>query len=211
VKKPELYPIKLTKPSASDAGGFSARQLLERQAEESYTEEWTDLLAKQKIEEEVTTETSIVIFRLVNEWLAISTAIFSEVAQVRTLHRIPHRKESILLGMVNLRGQLTLCVNMQNLLEIESPATSESYKKPQLGDTAYKRMLAIQQEQENWIFPVDEVYGIFHCEVSRLENVPVTIAKSTANYLKGVISWNNRSVGYLDEGLLFYSLRRSIV
>jgi hypothetical protein len=41
-------------------------------------------------------------------------------------------------------------------------------------------------------------------------NVPVTVSKSTANYMKGVITWRDFQVNLLDEGLLLYSLKRSL-
>src|ERR1700731_4752621 len=127
-----------------DAGAISARQLLERQPEEAYLDEWTELLAKQKEFHEEKVMNSVVIFRLAKEWLAFSTVLFSEVATSRAIHKIPHYSGTFLLGTVNLGGQLIPCVSMHHILEIESNGKiSEA-----------KRMMAIQRENERWIFPV---------------------------------------------------------
>ena len=183
-----------------------ANKLLDRVPDEAYIDEWTILVQKEKLAEEVAAEHSVVIFRLNQEWLAISTLIFAEVATLRKIHHIPHRSGLILKGVVNLRGQLKLCISLHNFLEIESIDKKADHQKDK-----YQRMLAIKREDQNWIFPVDEVYGIFKCDIMHLQNVPVTITKSKANFLKGVFAWEGKSVGYLDEDLLFQSLQRSVL
>lgn len=183
---------------------ISANKLLDRPSDDAYINEWTALLQKEKSREEGESENSIVIFRLGNEWLAISTKFFTEIAENRKIHSIPHRSGTILLGVVNLRGQLKLCISLHGLLEIEQQPQTEN-------GHSTERMVSIQKEGERWIFPVDDVYGISRFDLNYLENVPVTVAKSTANYLKGVIKWEGKRVGYLDEELLFYSLKRSVL
>lgn len=185
----------------------SANKLLDRQVNEEYVDEWTALLQKEKPAEDSNTENSVVIFRLNQEWLAISTLVFSEVATSRKIHHVPHKTSTIFLGVVNLKGQLRLCVSLSNLIEIEAQIEKGSTKYQE----KYHRMLSIGKNNEYWIFPVNEVYGIFRCDISHLQNVPVTISKSKANYLKGVFSWQDRNVGYLDEDLLIHSLQRSIM
>lgn len=182
-----------------------ALHLLDRKADSRYLAEWTQLLQKERVSAEELHENSVVIFRLHKEWLALSTLIFSEVAETRPIHRIPHRSGKILLGVVNLRGQLHLCVALDKLLEIEPPDSSTNGSSSK----AYRRMLEIKKNEERWIFPVDEVYGILRIDSKAMQNVPVTVAKSTANFLKGVFYWKNKSVGYLDEELLLSSLKRS--
>lgn len=185
----------------------SANKLLERPPEEDYINEWTALLTREKEAVQFGGESSVMIFRLGGEWLAISILVFSEVAEWRLIHRIPHRSGQLLMGIVNLRGQLLLCINMQNFLEIESEKTKDKHK----GVIFQRRMVAIHKEEDQWILPVDEVLGIGYCDLNRLENVPVTVAKSAANYLKGVFTWKQKTIGYLDEELLFYSLRRKLL
>lgn len=182
----------------------AANKLLDRIPDKEYIEEWTTLIQKEKLTEEIINEHSVVVFRLNEEWLAISTLIFAEVATRRKFHHLPHRSSRILLGIVNLRGQLKLCISLSNLLEIANTNDRKENEK-------YNRMMAIKKDDMQWIFPVDEVYGIFRCNFSHLQNVPVTITKSNANYLKGVFAWEGKSVGYLDEDLLFSHLQRSVL
>lgn len=186
---------------------ISADILLERKSDPGYIIEWSTFLQEQRVVNVQTDDMSMVVFRLGCEWLGMSTHIFNEVSEQRQIHIIPHRKSSYLLGLTNFRGQLKLCVNLQHLLEIAPKITS----KEELGNALkYRRMLSIQNETDFWIFPVDEVLGIFRFDLSKMENVPVTVSKSTANYIKGVISWSDITIGVLDEELLLYSMKRSL-
>lgn len=193
--------------SFSNQETISANKLLERIPDESYILEWSELLQEQKNKTERKDEKSIVVFRLGREWLGMATTIFHEVAERRMVHKIPHRSGNILMGMTNLRGQLRICVNMHNLLEIEGAQQGNI----QSSSVIYRRMLAIQCNDEFWIFPVDEVFGIHRFDPLKMENVPVTVSKSTANYIKGMITWDNMNIGILDEELLLYSLKRSLM
>lgn len=183
---------------------ISAKMLLDRKSEESYIAEWTALLQQPATLEGKADEQSVVVFRLAGEWLALSTAIFAEVAHTRTVHRIPHRSGFLLLGLLNLRGQLRLCVSLHKLLELEEAGHVGGRRRQ------YARLISIRKGEEQWTFPVDEVTGVIRFKNSQIQNVPVTVAKSTANYLHGVMQWEDKNVGLLDEELLFQSLRRSL-
>lgn len=183
----------------------SANSLLAREPDDSYIAEWTSLLAGDSGPKDMA-EASVVVFRIGEEWLALSTYICKQVADKRHVHSIPHRRDKFLLGMVNLRGQLTLCIALNQLLEIHA----EDIDGKTTQELSDKRFLAIQKENETWVFPVSEIFGVIHTDLAKVQNVPVTVSKSTANYLKGVIPWNQKNVGLLDEELIFFSLRRSL-
>ena len=53
------------------------------------------------------------------EWLALPTQAFQEVAEHRTVHSLPHRERGIVLGLVNIRGELLICVSLGHLLGLE--------------------------------------------------------------------------------------------
>lgn len=190
----------------SDSSPYTASDLFKRPAEEKYIQEWTEALGKQTFSEQSSDKLSVVVFRLGKEWLALPTIFFKEVTHRRPMHRIPHRSGKILLGIVNLNGELELYVALHELLQIEALiAPSSSLIHYQLD-----RMVAIIKEGERWVFPVDEMDGIYEWDLSKIENVPVTISKSSINYIKGIMKMKEKSVGLLDEELLFSSLKRSI-
>lgn len=183
-----------------------AARLFDRKPEEGYIKEWTESLRQPFQIGNAFDSISVLVFRLGKEWLAIPTIFLKEVMHRRRVHRIPHRTGKILLGIVNLNGELKLYVALHELLQIEMLLEPESNR------TSYQsnRMMVTAKEGEIWIFPVDEVDGIYHWNLSEMENVPVNVSKSLSNYIKGIKKMENKKVGLLDEELLFASLKRSV-
>jgi chemotaxis-related protein WspD len=177
-------------------------QLLERPITEDYIKEWSNILM-QKDQVSSVSKSSVVIFRLFQEWFALSVAAVKEITYSRPIHRIPHRSGKVLLGVANLNGELQSCISLNGLLEIGSSFNPYS-------PASYTRMIVLVQEKSLWIVPVDEIDGIQIWELSFLENVPVNISKSMHNYLKGIMKIDNRNIGLLDEELVFYSVKRSL-
>ncbi len=165
--------------------------------------DWTGFLAREK-EEHAEGKASAVIFRLGAEWLALRTKRFKEISPIRAIHRLPHRNSSVLLGMVNVRGEIMLCVSLKSVLGIEDE-TGGALESSRV----YKRMAVVEKERDQWVVPVDEIHGIQRFEDSALGKVPVTVAKSAVKFTCGMLSWQEKSVGLLDDELLFYSLKRS--
>ncbi len=186
-------------PAFSSAG----RGLLDCQAPEGYLSDWTGFLAKEK-EEHAEGKASAVIFRLGPEWLALRTQRFREISPVKAIHRLPHRKNGILLGMVNVRGEILLCVSLKSVLGIED----ETGAAPE-SSRAYRRMAVVEKEKDQWVVPVDEIHGVQRFDDSALRKLPVTVAKSAVRFTCGMLPWQEKSVGLLDEELLFYSLKHT--
>ena len=64
----------------------------------------------------------VLIFRLGVEWLAFRTQTIAEVTNPRPVHRVPHRSNEIFVGLVNLQGQVQLCVSLHGLLGVPAPS-----------------------------------------------------------------------------------------
>jgi chemotaxis-related protein WspD len=61
-----------------------------------------------------------------------------------------------------------------------------------------------------FVFPADEVRGIHRFQTPELHEPPATLAKSRLSYTRGILYWQDRTVGLLDADLLFSSLNRSL-
>jgi chemotaxis-related protein WspD len=178
----------------------------DRPLSQEYIEELTETFTQSSSSEKFDDILSVLVFCLGNEWLALPTIYFKEVTQRRSMHRIPHRKGKILFGIVNLNGELQLYVGLHQLLGIES-TTSQI-----LGPRTYQRerMIVIAKGDDLWVFPVDEIDGIYHWNLSVIEKVPANVYQSTAKFVKGIMKMDNKCVALLDEELLFSGLKRSI-
>jgi len=183
------------------AGG---RSLLERAPPADYLREWTQALAEAKDEDQAEDALSVLIFRLGREWLALPTHVCQEVAEMRPIHILPHRSGPVLLGLVNIRGQIRLCVSLRELLGLEPAGDSGQTTNPKNS----RCLVVIAGGSDHWVLLVDELHGIQRFQLSAVRDAPVTVAKAAPGLMKGVIEWRDSGVGYLDDELLFLALRK---
>ena len=151
----------------------------------------------------------MLVFRLGGEWFALPATALVEVAPVRPLHRIPHRGGG-LAGLVNIRGQLQLCMSLHALLgPADGPATTDPSAPVTHGATA--RMLVVERAGEDgterWVVGADEVAGVHRLARGETRAVPATVGHAQARCSTALFTWQDRTVGLLDETRLFEGLR----
>lgn len=179
--------------------------LLDRELPVGHLDRWTEHFAK-PVEVREAGLHAIVIFRLGVEWLALPTAVFLEVAALRPIHSLPHRRNATVQGLVNIRGELLLCVSAAAVLGLAETAP----KPDESGRKANRRLLVLSREGQRLVLPVDEVGGTHRYHPRDLLPPPATVARAGATYTKAILNWRDHPVGCLDDELLFYSLNRSI-
>ncbi len=181
----------------------AGRRLLDRDAPDGYRQEWTERLAAPK--DTVETDTiSIIIFRLGAEYLALRTIFFQEAAEAAVPHGIPLRTGKVFRGIVNVNGELILCMSVAALLEID-PAEGGTVDR-----RIYPRLVVIAREGQRFAFPADEVMGVRRFPSSALQELPATIAKSVRALTTGIFPWEEKKVGLLAEEKFFTALTRSL-
>ena len=182
----------------------AGRDLLNREFPPGYIDEWTDIVA-QKPETKDSQSVSVVIFRLGREWLALPSKLFKEIVATRTIHKIPHRSDDVLLGVANLHGQLRLCFSLKAFIGIPDSAEEDNDAK------SSAKLLVVQKDGECWVFPVDAIAGVYHCGMDAARNVPATLTKAAATYTRVVLLHDQKEVGLLDDDLLLYALKRRML
>ena len=150
---------------------------------------------------------SAFVFRIGSEWLALLTSVLDEVADLRNIHSLPHRRSGVVLGLANVRGELLVCVSLAQLLGIESRAEAKPSRDPRV---THRRLLVVRNHGHRLAFPVDEVHGTERFNDADLRPAPTTVAKAAASYTRALLHWRDFSVGLLDQELLFHSLNRNL-
>jgi len=125
-----------------------------------------------------------------------------EILEMRPVHSLPHRRNGVVSGLVNVRGGLFLCISLAALLGLE-PA-----KEPQRSGRS--RLLVLNRDESHFAFPVDEVHGTHRYDPGLLKEVPATVAKTVPTYTRHVLTWQDKSVACLDEDLLFSAFNRNL-
>jgi len=170
--------------------------------------------------------TSWLVFRIGDEWLGLPTAIFQQVAQLRPIHSLPHRRHRAVLGVVNVRGTLLVCASLARLFGIASEVGQDGRRPGSQQDTQHgvdardlARLLVVEpgggQGQRGdlgnpIVFPVDAVDGVHRFARADFQAVPATVASMSASHAVAVTACKGVTVGLLDAAKLFETLNRSL-
>lgn len=175
--------------------------LLSRPAESSYLAEWQENLSKPRQDINIRLKSALV-FRMGDEWFALASNFVKEITHCDKHHSLPHRKNHVLRGLVNVRGDLLLNVSLGYLFKINKSETSSKYTN--------ERYVVIEDNEEQFAFPVTEVREIIHYDMEDIQATPSTINKDTSCFIKGIIRHKNTDVGILDSDLVFTALHKNI-
>ncbi|MFO0912406.1 MAG: chemotaxis protein CheW [Pirellulales bacterium] len=157
---------------------------------------------EQVLESSGAQERAVFVFRLAEEWYALDVRSMVEVAEPRKVHRVPHRRAALLRGLVNVRGELQLCVSATELLNI----TVEGERRTSADTTGW--LLMIENQHGRWALEVDEIAGVQRVMAQQLGGVPVTVAHSKNPSSQHVFVDGDRRIGLLDSTKLFASIEQ---
>jgi chemotaxis-related protein WspD len=148
---------------------------------------------------------SAFIFRLGAEWLGLTTTVVDEVVESRLVHALPHRREGVVRGLVNVRGQLTICVALEPLFQLDVSGT-KSGATSLLG----RRLVVLASQGQRLAFEADEVHGSHRYDPASVGNVPSTVVHSMSSFATGVLAWGDHTVGLLDAELVLHAINRRL-
>lgn len=182
----------------------AAAGLLSHEAPADYIAHWTEQ-ARQPKGVADRASLSVLIFRIGREWLAVRTRTLVEIASLRPIHSIPHRRNGVVLGLTNVRGELVVCVSLCAILRVDGTEADSSKTRAATG-----RLLVLQRDGARAVCPVDEVHGIERFYERDLGGVPATVAGAIERYTHATLTWSDHTVGLLDEQMLFRTIDRSV-
>jgi chemotaxis-related protein WspD len=178
-------------------------RLLDRPLLPEYRRERTEHFTQER-QPVLSRKTSAVLFRISAEWFALPTKAFQEIAERRPIHSLPHRRHGIVLGLVNIRGELLICVSLERLMGLARILPQEEmHESPE-------RLVVAEWDGSRLVFPVSEVRGVRRFEMQELKEPPSSLARSSLSLTQGVLHWQAKAIGLLDPNLLFSSVNRSL-
>src|SRR5260221_4852782 len=163
---------------------MSDHRLVDRELPPDYLDEWAAHIAgpKQLVARGTS---SAVVFRVGAEWLAVPTAVCHEVSAHKPIHTIPHRRNGIVLGLVNIRGDLVLCVSLSAVLGV----AEQPYHQPERRRLSRERLLLFEHDGQRLACPVTDMHGVHRYHPDDLQEAPPTVAKGTAVYTRAILPW----------------------
>jgi chemotaxis-related protein WspD len=181
----------------------AALQLIDRRPPEGYRSEWSRHFANEKRAPE-TGNASAILFRIHDEWLALTTHHFQEVAEKRPIHSVPNRPGGNVLGLANIRGELVISISLGHLLQIRGMPPLDVVRQE------YERLLVVAWETSKLAFPVHEVRGPHRFHSDELNNSSSSVTLINSRYNQALLAWENRSVTLLNPELLLSNLNRDL-
>jgi len=182
-----------------DVYSAHGRVLLDRPAPQGYLESWSKMLAEETVFSAAKTSPYLV-FRVGQAWFAFLATSLHEITAPSVIRSVPHRPREILLGLVNVRGELHPCICLHTLFGEQVAARRAS--------TAL--FLVARWAGEAWVFPVDQVDGIHDVAEEEIEATPVTISNLSVVYAQSLFRSGDHTVAIVNESLLFGDLARRI-
>lgn len=182
----------------------AGRQVLDRPTSADYQQEWTKRFSEPRTEDNCDLQSAL-LFRLGDEWLAIESRCIDEITPLRSIHSLPRTEGTLVKGLVNIRGELKLCVSLGALLQLEKA------REDHLDDREiHERMISISLDDQSFVFPASEVHGVHHYSEDVLQASPVTVSRSKSSFTTGILEWRDRHVGVLETELVFYALAKGL-
>ncbi len=184
----------------------AAQRFFDSRPPAEYRREWTTHLAEDKRAETLGTR-AVLIFRIGDVWLGMLASAVDEIAEIRPIHSLPHRKNPVLRGVVNVRGQLLVCLSLGNWFGIDR-GEEERIESP---SRTRERLLVTRASGERLVFPVSEVRGITYCELDNLSPTDRWNDTEMAPFCLGTIDWRQEQVVILSENSLFNAIEAKII
>ncbi len=145
----------------------------------------------------------LLIFRLYQSSFAIETKCLNKIIEQKQVFALPHNNNPELLGLINFDGQIKALFSLHRVMQLSEEGID--HKIPLVDEMP--RMISLESDKDFWIFPVDEILGIFPCQSDKIING----TDDQTSLLKGLIKWGDyTSVALIDEEALCRYLRESV-
>lgn len=139
-------------------------------------------------------ELQLVIFKIAEEEFGIEINQVKEIVRFIPITPVP-RAPSFIKGVVNLRGQILVVIDLAKKLNLKALAYSEK-----------TRIMVLEIEENTVGMTVDEVIEVVKIDKENIEGKPELIAGQIQyEYLKGVAKLGERLIILIDIGKIFSS------
>ncbi|NOY66756.1 MAG: hypothetical protein GXP13_05025 [Gammaproteobacteria bacterium] len=171
----------------------SGLSFLNRDLPEDYCSNNTEIY-KQEADEDTGEALSVIIFRSQQNWFALKTSLFIEINNDKIIHSIPHNKNTFITGLVNIRGELELCISLDALISNSSTQTDESTNK--------KKLIIIKLDSGKYALKLDEILGVYRINNNHIQDAASIITGDSNHLVASSFDHKDKHVGLIDHELL---------
>jgi chemotaxis-related protein WspD len=178
----------------------AARESLARanvESEDDTSVQWVPKLLDRRAQ----TRKSVLLFKLGEEWLGLDSQVISEVSDNQQARRIAHRATGLIEGMVNIRGELRLCLSLLGVLTVEATT-------PLSGERA--RLVMVRDDSSIWVFRAAHVKGVIGYAPTQLSPPPARLGEVLKQHVEGILRVEDLTVSVLNNQALFNSFKQAV-
>ena len=146
------------------------------------------------------TSRTALVFRLGQQWLGLPPGMVAEVAGNPPVRRLAHRTEGRIEGVVNVRGELRLCLSLVELLGLG--------RRDAGGGTA--RLVLVEDDSGPLAFRCDEVRGLLPYTDDATEPPPDTLRPPLDTCVRTMLPSASGHVALLDADAVSRLLRSAL-
>ena len=192
LQKPETGPW--ADPGCRAPGEEAIQRLLEQPLSPEDLREATERVARplQPPEKQVL---RLLAFQLHSQPFAVEARHVLKVTRAAQVHRIPHRSNAIIRGFCHLDGELLLCADLANLLELVAPHRPDAPEPPPADAVDCRRMIVLEDQSHAWAFQVDTVEGVTAVVSESLRPPPLTVDASWGHFTAKIVQLQHAAGG----------------
>jgi chemotaxis-related protein WspD len=172
----------------------AARTLLQRESPAEAVPEWRDIDRRRQ------DRASALVFRLGAQWLGLPPDQVVEVAPNPGVRRLAHRTGGRIEGLVNVRGELRLCVSLVELLGLGTRGAGDGRA----------RLVLVHDQGQVLAFRCDEMQGLAAYGTGQVQAPPDTLPAALRGCVAGMLPLDGRHVALLDGEGLTRLLRQAV-
>lgn len=148
-------------------------------------------------------QAATLLFRVGAEWYGLEPGEIGEIGERAVVHSLPHQRGGLVLGLVNVRGELVVCVSLAQALQVPVEQSPARRATP-------PRLLVLGRGARRLATPVDEVFGLHRYDPALLAEAPVLTSEGGRSHVRALLRWDERTVGLLDAASLWPALERAL-
>jgi chemotaxis-related protein WspD len=122
-----------------------------------------------------------------------------EVLNCSSVHTLPNRRNASVLGLVNVRGELLVCLSLAGLLGAPRAAKSST-----------RRLVVVGGNGAPMALEVDEAHGIHRFNRRELAALPDTLATASSRLTCATLRWKDHTIGVVDQRALAMGMTGSL-
>jgi len=165
--------------------------IFNREIDAADRERWRQELALPLVDDRKSDWVTLFVFRVGAEWFGLDPMVLDLAEPMPKLHSLPHRGP-VIAGVVNVRGTVSLCFSLEQVLSCLKGNVSPS-----------PLMLVLSYQGWRVACKIEEAAGMVKFKKELLHPVPSTLAASRQRHIHGLFDWKSHGVGWIDAALLF--------